>query len=63
MLPPRLKGIKEQLESRSSHSKEERELLNELNALDSSRVISEELRKSIPQIVAGPSSKCPCCGR
>lgn len=65
MLTPRLKLVKERLEKNySALSQPERELLNELKFFDSDIKVSEALKeKAIPKIVAGPSDKCPCCGK
>jgi DNA repair exonuclease SbcCD ATPase subunit len=70
MLPPRLNEVKERIESKSAglRSQKERELLEELNALDAllgrtnDRTFSEATKRHT-QITSGPGGTCSCCGR
>lgn len=72
MLTKELYRIKEQLHVTSQLSEIQKQLLNELNALDKDQVVADRLKKSerdiitdpIPsQRVVGPSEYCRCCGQ
>lgn len=70
MLPNKLQQVKRQIERKKDfhRSEEEKELLNELEALErflENPELSFTLQKSISkrmQITSGPGGKCPCCG-
>jgi len=65
MLPPRLAAIKARIERERVPSREEQELLEELEDLDSrtsDRVLMEKYGRR-GQIVSGPNDRCSCCGR
>jgi len=61
MLPPRLREIKNILESKNERAKAEEELLAEL------RFVDERMQKSdivhVEKMFSGPSGICPCCGK
>jgi hypothetical protein len=72
MLPPRLQQVKLRIERKISYqrSKEEQELLEELEFLDGRPemrnilALKESFRESeLIKIVSGPGGNCPCCGR
>ena len=67
MLPPRLKQIKDRLDSKaySDRNRAEDELLIELNALDKSPELRDFLinEGKVMKMTSGPTGVCACCGR
>ena len=70
MLSPKLREIKEKIETKTSYRRTdgENELLKELEFLEGlfERHGLSELRESVKsytQITSGPASSCPCCGK
>jgi hypothetical protein len=67
MLPPRLEAIKDRIAAKplSTRSTEERELLAELNTIDSSANLQKSLKESFKELksFAPTGGVCACCGR
>lgn len=67
MLPPRLTQIKERIVAKQQwlRSTEERELLAELNTLDSDTTLQKDMKESFKELRSfGPGGGvCACCGR
>jgi hypothetical protein len=67
MLPPRLAQIKARIAAKpqAQRSTDERELLAELNTLDSDTTLQKDMKESFTEMRSfGPSGGvCTCCGR
>ena len=67
MLPARLQEVKEKLTARRARlmslSVGEKELLAELEILDTNQLLQKSIRENFTKIVSGPSDRCSCCGR